>query len=551
MNFKNQVTTFIKIVYLKKYTIIMKYIYLTISCLIMWTNGFGQNPGILWWFDTDDSSFGQTASGDIDNDGQDELVFGCYRNDSCIYALNAEDGSLLWKYNASGSGEGCNDVAPVIFDVDGDLQMEVVVPSSCNPKTFCFNGTTGAIEWQTPTRGSDSPPTIADIDNDGKPEILHGEFGGYVICINGEDGSIAWELLVDANSWVQTAPTIVDLDNDGQLDFVVATWNFSDDSKFYAYNGSTRALMWSKDMNDYVYHGTSVADLDNDNKPELVIGDYSGKLWVINGDDGTEYWTYDAPYYIGAPAVTGDVDGDGVCDVLFVSWFKVTALSNDGNLKWQYNIPDYGSPFRGVALSDMNNNGMPDAVFGCDDGKVYAVDGSTGILIWSMDLASHYGDTLEFDHAPVIGYFNEDDTLDLFIVGGQTDYPDFSGNYGRGYALSLGTTTAGTWPMFQYNIERNSSLCSYSGTPTEKYPMNPEISIFPVPATQNLQINIILNAPSCQKANVIIMTPEGKILVNENFEQSFVIQPGMLTSGIYFCTITRGMHSEVKKIIIL
>src|SRR5690606_19532743 len=127
---------------------------------------------------------GQSCAGDIDGDGKLEVVFGCYRNDSSIYALNAEDGSLLWRFNAAGVAEGCNDVAPLIIDVDGDGQMEVIIPSSCNPKTYCLDGATGNIKWVCNTRGSDSPPTIADIDGDGVLDILHGEFWGYVICIN-------------------------------------------------------------------------------------------------------------------------------------------------------------------------------------------------------------------------------------------------------------------------------------------------------------------------------------------------------------------------------
>jgi hypothetical protein len=56
---------------------------------------YGQVPTISWSYDTYDSSFGQSAAADIDGDGNYEIVFGCYRNDSSIYALNADDGSLL------------------------------------------------------------------------------------------------------------------------------------------------------------------------------------------------------------------------------------------------------------------------------------------------------------------------------------------------------------------------------------------------------------------------------------------------------------------------
>jgi outer membrane protein assembly factor BamB len=320
-----------------------------------------QNPGIKWWFDTNDASFGQTAAGDIDDDGYLELVFGCYRNDSSVYALNAEDGSLLWKYNTASPGvEGCNDVAPVIYDVNNDDTLEVVVPASCNPTTFCFNGYTGKVKWQRATRGSDSPPTIADLDQDGKPEILHGEFGGYVICLNAENGTVAWEIAVDPDSWIQTAPTIADLDGDQQPDFVVATWNSvaGDTNKVYAYRGYDHELLWTFPLTDVVYHGSAVANLDNDSKPELLLGDYSGTLTALNGEDGSFYWNYllEDGYYAGAPASIADLDHDGSCEAVFVSWFKVIALRSDGELFWHYSIPDYGTAFRGAAIADINGD---------------------------------------------------------------------------------------------------------------------------------------------------------------------------------------------------
>src|SRR6187399_723991 len=115
-------------------------------------------PSVLWSFATKDASFGQAAAADLDGDGKAEIVFSSYWNDSNVYVLNAQTGALKWKKNLG----GCNDAAPLIADVDGDGKPEVIVASSCKPVTTCFNGATGAIKWQTPTGGSDSPPTIAD-----------------------------------------------------------------------------------------------------------------------------------------------------------------------------------------------------------------------------------------------------------------------------------------------------------------------------------------------------------------------------------------------------
>ncbi len=57
-----------------------------------------QTPKIKWWYNTFDFSAGQSTAKDIDGDGKLEVVFGCYRNDSSVYALNAENGTLHFLY---------------------------------------------------------------------------------------------------------------------------------------------------------------------------------------------------------------------------------------------------------------------------------------------------------------------------------------------------------------------------------------------------------------------------------------------------------------------
>jgi len=509
---------------------------------------YSQTPQILWWFDTDDSAFGQTAMGDITGDGNQNLVFGCYRNDSMIYALNAIDGSLLWKFNASGSGEGCNDVAALIYDVDLDGVVDVIVPASCNNKTFCFNGATGALKWTANTRGSDSPPTVVDLDGDGNLEILHGQFGGYVICINGNNGTIKWEILVDPNSWIQTAPTIVDLDGDGQLDFVVSTWNFSNQNKIYAYNGSDQSLMWSRDVNGYVYHGTAVADLTKDGKPELIFGDYGGTLWVLKGLDGDILWTFDAGAYIGSPVSVGDLNGDGYCNLVFTSWYKVFALRHDGGTLWEYNIPGYKQSFRGAALSDVDNDNLPDVIFGTSGGELIGLKGSTGAVLWSVDLAAHYGDTLELDHAPVVGDFNNNDTLDVFIFGGKTSYPNFQNNYGRGYAVEVGVGAGPDWPMFQFDIHRTGNLCAIQQANIPIIPQN-NLGVFPNPAVRGSIIHISANS-DLNGSEIYLKDIFGRVVYVSTIENHTCIIPDYLSSGLYNISIHNGNMTISTKLII-
>lgn len=517
--------------------------------LICYTSGWAQVPTIKWWFDTNDSSFGQSAMDDLDGDGTLDVVFGCYRNDSMVYALSGADGSLLWKYNASGSGEGCNDVAMLIYDVDANGSKEVIVPSSCNPRTFCFNGADGTVKWIANTSGSDSPPVIADLNNDNIPDVMHGEFGGSIRSLNAQTGVQNWHFYVDPNSWIQTAPTAVDLNGDRQLDYVVATWNFSNNDMVYAYNGADNSLLWSYPLTDVVYHGTAVADLDKNGTPELVIGDYSGTLTVLNSD-GTLFWNYTGAGYIGSPASVGDINGDGWCNIVFCSWYVMTALNDDGTVLWTYNLPGYSSAFRGAALCDMNNDGNPDVVFGTSAGEVMALNGVNGTLLWNVDLEMHYGDTFEIDHAPVIGDMDQDGFLDIFIVGGYTKYPDFSVNYGRGYALATSqpATPGNDWPMFQYDVQRRGSLCSSSITGITETDV-PEIAVYPNPVGDSREIRVVSGSEGITGVRITDAYGRPTRQYQVLLQNETTISLEGLSVGVYFLEVRLPSGTITRKIV--
>lgn len=517
---------------------------------------YSQTPQLLWSYDVNDSSFGISSSGDIDVDGKLEIVFSCYRNDSSIYALNAEDGSLLWKVNTG----GCNDVSPLIYDVDMDGLLDVVLPSSCVAETFCFNGIDGSEKWSTPLHGSDSPPTVGDLDNDGKPEILHGNFGGYVTCLNGEDGSIAWDIAVDLNSWIQTEPIILDADNDGQLDFIVGNWSFGTDYKIWCFRGSDHQQLWVSDLpSDYIYHGASFADIDNDGYQEIAIGDYSGNLMVLNAENGSLKWDYSfaSPFYIGAPTSMGDLNNDGLYEIVFFDGDHLGVLTNTGSLLWDFYIPSYGSAFRGAALSDVNNDDTLDLVFGTSLGIVYALHGNSGDEIWNVDLAAQYGGTFEIDHAPVISDFDNDGTLDFFLVGGYSDYPDVSGNYGRGYAYSTGGSGGPDWLMFRRDSVRSARVPLDSSVVFSKFniPQNFSAEAYPNPFIRMLTIEykLLQNTELCVSIYDITGNKAGEIFKGFQTAGSYSYKIdfnefGLNESGIYFLKIISNEAQITKKI---
>ncbi|OGU60502.1 MAG: hypothetical protein A2X64_08565 [Ignavibacteria bacterium GWF2_33_9] len=474
----------------------MKTFYLFYLIFFLALTSFAQE--INWTFELKDSSFGQTAAGDIDGDGKLELVFGCYRNDGNIYALNAEDGSLLWKYNTSLNGkDACNDAAPIIYDIDEDGIPEVIVASSCTARTYCLNGTDGTVKWAAQSRGSDSPPSIADIDNDGKDEILHGEFGGYVICFDALTGAQEWEIAVDTHSWIQTAPSIADFDLDGNLDFVVATWNAveGDTNRVYAYRGYDQKLLWSFDLAKYAYHGTAIANLDEDFYPELVIGDYSGLLIVLNAEDGSLVWdAVDSPsYYIGGPVAIGNIDTELEEELVIPTGSQIVCRNKNGDLKWKIVQNDAGQSFRGVALSDITGDNIPDILLATSTGKVAAYSGiGTPSQIFEYNINDYYGKSLDFNNAPIVADFDEDGTLDMFVIGGYTTYPDYESNYGLAISFKAGKGAGPDWLMFQKNIRRTSS--DYLDPVSVKdVPMLGKVIISPNPSSEYIIIDYPFN----------------------------------------------------------
>jgi len=419
------------------------------------------NDRILWSYPLQAPSFGSAATDDIDEDGALEIVFGTYFNDEHIYALNAEDGSLLWNYDTG----GCNDASPVIADVDLDGHLEVVIPASSPSLVYCFDGRDGSVKWTRSTGSSnciDSPPAVADVDNDDKPEILLGTFYGNVFCLNGEDGSICWQKNLGSDSYIQSEPAVLDLNNDGQLDVVVA--QFAGDCRVYALFANNGSILWFSDLpSDYMYHGCSFADIDADGKPELVIGSYDHHLYVFNGEDGSLAWEYTAPFYIGAPTSIGDVNNDGFYEIVFTSYNILGVLSHNGSLLWD--LTTGGDLFRGAALADINADGVLDVLFGSYDGIFRAVRGDSGQVIWTYDLQSEYGRVFEMDHAPVIADFNGDGNIDVFIVGGYGSSDPPTNNYGCAYALTAGESSQPGWSMFRHDSRHSGCISISSNQP--------------------------------------------------------------------------------------
>ena len=215
-------------------------------------------------------------------------------------------------------------------------------------------------------------------------------------------------------------------------------------------------------------------------------------------------------------------------------------------MKWQYNVPGFQQSFRGVAIADITDDAFPDIIFGTNGGKVIALNGNNGSLIWTVDLAAHYGNTdFELDHAPLVADFDNDDTLDVFIVGGHAEYPNFQNNFGRAYMISAGKGNGPNWLMFQRDIRRQSSLCGPTISAVEENPQQKnEINVFPNPSNDKIEITGLHNG------TIEIFNIQGQIIKTLNITNTnTTIDISELSSGAYAIKIVTDDGTIVKKFI--
>ena len=532
-----------------------------------------QAQTMKWHYNLKDVSFGQTSAKDVDGDGKLELIFSTYWNDSNVYCLNSEDGSLKWKHlQRSQYSGGCNDAGPLIFDPFNNGNYKVVIPGSCMDTTFCVDADSGYVQWKTITGGGDSPPSTADIDGDGFPEVLHGTFFGDVQCLNGQTGALKWTRLVDTNAAIESEPAIIS--NGTELDFAVATWDFTYDSNRIAcYKAADHSLKWAHYVNNLLYHGPATGDLFRDGQKEVVIGDYDGYLYCIRSGDGTLLWKDSvskvAGGYIGAPVTLADINNDGYLDVIYMDGTMVRAVNRNDSTLWTYAPPSDFTNFRGAVVADVNNDNIKDVTFCTNYGTVISLDGATGSVIRTFDLHNYatavLGDTssiFEVDNAPIIADFDGDGILDLFIIGGKgrsdtTSYTD----YGYAFCLSWGVGKGPAWTMFRHDERRTGCLCETNGLPLATPYLSQQnevgLSVYPNPASGVFNVSFTLTQPAALTVSVVDMTGRVVMPATENVYKQGVNnilfdkeQTAGLSNGIYLVQLRGDGVNAVERVVI-
>ena len=370
------------------------------------------------------------ATGDVDGDGRNEIVFGwslgwdLQMGSTAVVLVGKYVSSYDYRYvwrNLLPESEP-NITAVAIGDVDSDGQNEIVVansvPSDANPngKVRIYEHTTGNnyVEAWSYQLGEFVYPhglAVGDCDNDGKNELVIGLmwYGRKVMVFEHLTGN-NYQLSAEG-IWGSDVVSVAvgDADNDGHNEIVAGRSDWSAyDVVSYDYSGGTFIEKWSHSFGGR--QQIALGDVDNDGLNELVVCSHSASGG--SAQDVHIFKNYGQVTSFGIPAGTffpyiGDVLNKGYNQLVFNTvtanspfdqfntYFVYAFEGGSYRLKKSFEVHySSGEELGGTCVADVDGDGKNELLLGSIVVNVSEVTGVTGTtsagVVFEYSLLNNY-----------------------------------------------------------------------------------------------------------------------------------------------------------------
>jgi len=247
----------------------------------------------------------------------------------------------------------------------------------------------------------DSSPAVADLDLDGRPDVVLTTTGGSVVVIDAR-GQQVWMRGIQIP--ISLPPTVVDLVEGPELEVLVLNQTGS----LFCLDGRAGDVIWRYDLPGAIEWGCSAiaaVDLDGDGRAEVIAGDQDGHV-VCLSSDGVREWQYDGPQGSTYCPAVGPLDGDTRPSIL-ISGPKVplVCLDAQGQERWRVDQSGKGaSPI----LADIDGDNRNEVITALGT-AVLAVDGS-GKRRWLHPMKK------EIDSSLCVADADQDGVLEIYAI---------------------------------------------------------------------------------------------------------------------------------------
>lgn len=315
----------------------------TDTSLYVFTPQGANKPG--WPLHTHDAIWSSAAIGDLNNDGQQELVFAS--NGFNFYVMKA-NGTEWMNGDNDATTTGVFKVlpapynygTPALADINNDGYLDIVY-GGFDGNLYVWDRFGNNLPGFPVYLGSNITASVAvgklDGPGDTTYEIVVPTSGDYLYVIN-NDGSVrsGFPLWMKLGGSTKTpSPALSDMNGDGYLDIVQPSTN----GAIYVINRNGLGVPpWLNVRYSSYTNGASesspvVADINGDGLPDVIMGSEDNMLSAFS-NNGTMLPGF--PIVLdgeirGTPAVC-DCDGDGMTEIVLAGWDKLLHM-------WDYDFP--------------------------------------------------------------------------------------------------------------------------------------------------------------------------------------------------------------------